>query len=163
MNRTRGSGIRNANATSVPVGVKVRPIWLKLTQSDTNLVNKIHSGDALSDGMLDLKSGVHLQEVEVLLRVEQELDSSGRVVADGLGKPNGLLSHGGSGENWSHQKDRSLLSKFLDVVGSNPLAQRLTAPSITLRLAGQVYKNDRAGWSKKSKHNKIGQCMWLSW
>ena len=76
----------------------MKVIRSKLTHVDTNLVNEIHSGDALSDGMLDLKSGVHLQKVEVLLRVEQELDSSGRVVADGLGKPNGLLSHGGSGE-----------------------------------------------------------------
>jgi hypothetical protein len=43
--------------------------------------------------MLDLKPGVHLQKVEVLLRVQQELDRAGGVVSDGFRKGNSLRTH----------------------------------------------------------------------
>ena len=41
--------------------------------------------------MLHLQAGVHLQEVEILVLVDQELDRPGVDVIDGLG---GLDSHG---------------------------------------------------------------------
>jgi hypothetical protein len=56
-------------------------------------MNEIDSGDALRDRMLDLKPGVHLQKVEVLLRVQQELDRAGGVVSDGFRKGNSLRTH----------------------------------------------------------------------
>ena len=59
-------------------------------------MNEIDSGDALRDGVLDLQPGVHLQEVKVLLRVQQELDSAGGIVADGFRERNCLSSHCGS-------------------------------------------------------------------
>ena len=43
--------------------------------------------------MLHLQPGVHLKEVEVLLRVDEELNRSRRVVADGLGEGDGLGAH----------------------------------------------------------------------
>src|SRR5262245_8008512 len=43
--------------------------------------------------MLDLKPSVHLEEVEIALLVDNELDGTGRVVADGLGERDGLGSH----------------------------------------------------------------------
>ena len=46
------------------------------------LFNEINAGDLLSDGVLDLEARVHLQEVEVLVDIHQELDrTSGMIVA----------------------------------------------------------------------------------
>ena len=56
-------------------------------------MNDVDSCDALSDGMLHLQTCVHLEEVEVLLRIHQKLDRSRRVVADRLGELHGLLAH----------------------------------------------------------------------
>ena len=41
-----------------------------------HLLHDVHAGDALGDGMLHLQACVHLQEVEVLLRVDEKLDGS---------------------------------------------------------------------------------------
>jgi hypothetical protein len=38
-----------------------------------HLIDNVDSRDVLSDGMLDLQTRVHLQEVEVLARVNEEL------------------------------------------------------------------------------------------
>lgn len=65
-----------------------------LVGSDTDhLLDQVHTSDVLGNRVLDLKTGVHLQEVEVAGRVDQELDSSGRRVLDVLGKHDGLLTH----------------------------------------------------------------------
>lgn len=62
-----------------------------------HLLDQIHTSDVLGNGMLDLKTGVHLQEVEVAGRVHQELDSSGRGVLDVLSEHNSLFTHGLTG------------------------------------------------------------------
>ena len=41
-----------------------------------HFLNDVNACDALADGVLDLQSGVHLQEVKVSLRVYQELTST---------------------------------------------------------------------------------------
>ncbi|MCY1296405.1 hypothetical protein D9M70_457910 [compost metagenome] len=47
--------------------------------------------------MLHLQAGVHLQEVEVALAVDNEFHGAGGVVADGLGKCDCLFAHGLAG------------------------------------------------------------------
>ena len=47
--------------------------------------------------MLDLKAGIHLQEVEITVGVDDELDRSGGTVIDGLRQRDGLLAHGLAG------------------------------------------------------------------
>ena len=44
--------------------------------------------------MLDLKTGVHLQEIKVALGINQELDGTGRRVLDMLGQHDSLFTHG---------------------------------------------------------------------
>ena len=55
---------------------------LKLVASrDKNLLlHKIDARDLFSDWVLDLESSVHLQEVEVLVDVHEELHSACRVI-----------------------------------------------------------------------------------
>ena len=43
--------------------------------------------------MLDLESGVDFQEVEVFVAIYKELASAGRIVTDGSGQGNCLLTH----------------------------------------------------------------------
>ena len=43
--------------------------------------------------MLDLQPGVHLEEIEVAVLVDDELDRAGALVVDGLGQRHGLLAH----------------------------------------------------------------------
>ena len=45
-----------------------------------HFLNDVDAGDALADGVLDLQSGVHFQEVKVSLRVYQELTSTYRII-----------------------------------------------------------------------------------
>ena len=47
--------------------------------------------------MLDLQAGVHFQEVEVAILVDDELDRTGAAVADGLGQGDRLLAHAAPG------------------------------------------------------------------
>jgi hypothetical protein len=69
---------------------------LHLESKVPNLMDEVDAGDALGDWVLHLKPGVHLEEVEVLLGVEQELDGAGRVVPDCRGQGDGLFAHGSS-------------------------------------------------------------------
>ena len=50
-------------------------------------------GDHLGDRMLDLQPGVHLEEVERAVLVEQELDRAGVRVADRARDRGGGVSH----------------------------------------------------------------------
>lgn len=50
--------------------------------------------DELGDRVLDLEARVHLEEVKVLVRIDEELARAGRVVPDGLGERDGLGAHG---------------------------------------------------------------------
>ena len=57
-------------------------------------MDEIDAGDPLGDGVLHLKTRVHLQEIEILLRVDQKLDGAGRRVADLFGQCHGAFAHG---------------------------------------------------------------------
>lgn len=56
-------------------------------------MDNVDASDGFSDGMLDLESSVHLQEVEILLRVKQELHCTRRRVLDSLRQGHGLITH----------------------------------------------------------------------
>src|SRR5271166_913478 len=43
--------------------------------------------------MLDLKAGIHLEEVEAAVLTGDEFDRAGGIVVDGLGEGDGLLAH----------------------------------------------------------------------
>ena len=45
-------------------------------------LDQVDAGDHLGDGVLDLQAGVHLEEVEALVAVDEELDGAGAGVAD---------------------------------------------------------------------------------
>ncbi|MCY1238915.1 hypothetical protein D9M72_516760 [compost metagenome] len=47
--------------------------------------------------MLHLQAGVHFEEVEVALAVDDEFHGPGRMVADGLGECDRLFAHGLAG------------------------------------------------------------------
>ncbi len=53
------------------------------------LAHEIDAGHHLGDRMLDLDAGVHLDEIELAVLVE-ELDGAGAVIAE--------LAHGGGGD-----------------------------------------------------------------
>ena len=48
----------------------------------------------LGHRVLDLQSGIHFEEIEVLVLVDDELDRAGALVVDGLGQRHRLLAHG---------------------------------------------------------------------
>ena len=65
-----------------------------MTGGDSDhFVHQVESGDGLGDGMLDLQTSVHLQEVELAVLVDEKLDGAGRLVADRLGQRHGLGAH----------------------------------------------------------------------
>ena len=55
--------------------------------------NQIQTGHRLGHRMLDLQPGVHLEKVEFLRPVEQELDGAGADVADGACRRDRGLAH----------------------------------------------------------------------
>src|SRR5438874_13646996 len=53
----------------------------RLPGGDTNLLpDQVDAGDQLRDRVLDLDAGVHLDEIELVVRVEQEFAGAGAVV-----------------------------------------------------------------------------------
>ena len=58
-----------------------------------HLLNEIDAGDQFGHGMLDLQAGVHLEEVEVPVLVDDELDRTGAVVLNRPGQRDRLLTH----------------------------------------------------------------------
>ena len=60
------------------------------------LVHEIDAGDQLGDRVLDLETGVHLQEVEVLVAVDEELDRASPGVIHRLGRCHRRLAHTGA-------------------------------------------------------------------
>ena len=65
---------------------------LALRDAD-HVAHQVAAGDELRHRVLDLKAGVHLQEIEALVRIDDEFDRAGGGVADGLGKLHRLASH----------------------------------------------------------------------
>ena len=59
-----------------------------------HLLDQIDAGDELGHRMLDLQTRIHFKEIEVLVRVDDELDGAGALVVDGLGQRHRLLAHG---------------------------------------------------------------------
>jgi hypothetical protein len=62
-----------------------------------HLLHQIDAGDEFGHRVLDLEAGVHLEEVEVAVPIDDELDGAGRMVADRFRKSDGLRAHGGAG------------------------------------------------------------------
>ena len=59
-----------------------------------HLLDEIEAGDQFGHRMLDLQAGVHLEEVEALVRsADDELDRAGGLVVHRLGQRHRLLAH----------------------------------------------------------------------
>lgn len=68
------------------------------TGGDADLpLDDVESGDFFRNGVFDLDSGVHFEEVELSGGVEEELDGSGVGVSDVSGNADGGFSHGLAG------------------------------------------------------------------
>ncbi len=81
---------RVAATGGVDLGLRHRQLF---AGRDTDLpLDEVDVGDHLADGMLDLESGVHLEEEEVTV-LEDELDGAGAVVADRLGSLDRRFAH----------------------------------------------------------------------
>ena len=66
----------------------------RLAGGDADLpLDEVDAGDHLGDRVLDLQAGVHLEEEELAVLVD-ELDGAGVVVADGLGRLDRGRAHG---------------------------------------------------------------------
>ncbi len=65
----------------------------RLARGDPDLLlHQVDAGRHLGDGVLDLDPGIHLDEVEAIVGVDQELARARVRVADGLGQPDGGLA-----------------------------------------------------------------------
>ena len=56
-------------------------------------LNQVEAADLLGDGVLDLDSGVHFQEVEISSAIEEEFDSTGIGIANLFGNPDSGGAH----------------------------------------------------------------------
>ena len=66
----------------------------RLAHGDAQLRrHQVDAGDRLGDRMLDLEPGVHLQEIELAVRRQQELAGAGVAVADGGRGAHRRLAH----------------------------------------------------------------------
>ena len=80
-------------------------------------LDEVDAGDQLGHRMLDLKTGVHLQEVEALVLPGDELDGASGIVTNGPGQGDGLLAHRLAGrfvEQWRWRLFHDLLVAALD-------------------------------------------------
>ena len=59
-------------------------------------LDEVEAGDHLGDGVLDLQAGVHLEEVEVAVRLGEAFDGAGVVVAEGLDRLDGAAGEAGA-------------------------------------------------------------------
>lgn len=66
----------------------------RISSSDEDLLlNKIDTGDLLGDGMFHLEAGVHFEEVEILVLVDQEFNGTSALVTASFSEGNSLGSH----------------------------------------------------------------------
>ena len=77
-----------------------------------HLLDDIETGDEFGDRVLDLQAGIHLEEVEVPVRSQDELDRAGGIVVDGLGERDRLRTHLGA-QGRIDRRRRSLLDDLL--------------------------------------------------
>ncbi len=77
-----------------------------------HLLDEVDAGDELSDGMFDLQTGIHLQEVEALVLAGDEFDRAGGIVVHGLRQRHRLLAHPAAG-GLVEQRRRRLLDDLL--------------------------------------------------
>ncbi len=80
-------------------------------------LDQIEAGDRLGDRVLDLQAGVHLEEIERLVPVDDELDRAGRLVLHGASELHRLLAHGDPRrlvEEWRRRLLDDLLVATLD-------------------------------------------------
>jgi hypothetical protein len=69
-------------------------LWKLLSSSNTqHELDKVLASDEFSDGVLDLETSVHLQEVEVLVAVTEHLHCASRAIAHSLAEFDRLLLH----------------------------------------------------------------------
>ena len=84
----------------------------RLAGGDADLLaHEVDARHELGDGVLDLEAGVHLEEPELAVLVE-ELDGAGVVVAARLGDLDGRLAHGLAGLGGEGRR-RALLDQLL--------------------------------------------------
>ena len=110
---------------------------------DLNLFSdQVQAGDHLGDRVLDLESGVHLQEVKFLLRIHQEFNRPGIPIATGPGHLDGGLAHSGP-QGLGHDGRGTFLDDFLmsPLYGALPFSQMNGVPEAV----GQDLKLDMAG------------------
>ena len=77
-----------------------------------HLLDQIEAGDLFGYRMLDLQPRIHLQEVEIAVLVDDELDGSGRAVADVSRQGDRLFAHGAAGR-FVEKRRRRLLDHLL--------------------------------------------------
>lgn len=58
--------------------------------------HQVLAGDEFGDRMLDLQAGIHFEEVEVAVFVDQEFHGAGTFVVAGQGGFDGGVAHGGT-------------------------------------------------------------------
>ncbi len=85
-----------------------------LALGDADLeMDEVVAGDEFGDGMFDLETGVHLEEVEALpCVVDEELDGAGVGVSGGEREANGGFAHA-SAEVGIDDRGRGFLDDFL--------------------------------------------------
>ena len=77
--------MRHSIAQPLMLDVFLRVAQLPAAGDADLLLDDVDAGDHLGDRMLHLQAGVHLQEVEVLVLIHQELDRAGVDVVHRLG------------------------------------------------------------------------------
>ena len=97
---------------SIDFNIILSVFKLVASRNKNLLFNKIDAGNFLSDRVLNLETRVHFQEVEVLVCIHQELDSTGGVIVARTSKSYCLVSHLFTG-NGVHSWARCLLDDLL--------------------------------------------------
>src|SRR6516225_1955248 len=78
---------------AIQLDVRLPDLELLAGGETDHLLDEVDAGDELSDGVLHLQTGVHLQEIEGSILAGDELHGAGAVVAYGLRESHRLLAH----------------------------------------------------------------------
>mmetsp|Transcript_20317 Transcript_20317/g.39855 ORF Transcript_20317/g.39855 Transcript_20317/m.39855 type:complete len:401 (+) Transcript_20317:1249-2451(+) len=101
-----------------------------------HLLNKINARDKFGDRVLDLKTGVHLQEVKVAVLIAEELDSTGTLVVDSLCKLDGFSLH--SLASFRVEKGTRTLLKHLLVTALNTALTLREGSNVAVRIGNEL-------------------------